>query len=242
MRLRKALRKIHRWVGLLSALWLLQLAITGLLLQHADALRLTESHVTSSTLLQWFDHGRRQQIWDHTDGPLVQIDDVVLLGRHRLHVPAPLVAAAHWDAAETGRLWVMATEQTLYGVNASGEVVFQYDDFDGLPTPVQALVFEAGHLSLASAEQWYAVSIGGEFTDSQKPIQPPVPFRPLSQAEQRQYVATALSDKLTWDKVIHGIHAGIRSSVWLNTLSGLALLYLCFSGIYLFFKPPKRKH
>jgi hypothetical protein len=236
MRIRKALRKIHRWVGLLSALWLLQLAITGLLLQHADDFKLTQSYVSSPTVLKWFGYGTRQQIWDLDQQVIYQVDEVVGFSAVQVKIAAPLIGAALWQDQ-----WLVATADTLYGFNQQGETVLQLDDFDGVPTPISALSAEKDSLHIQVNDQWFSMLPSGEFQATTQTINQPSQARSMTTAEQQQFFAVALQDKLSYDKVLHGIHAGIQGSKWLNSLSALALLFLCFSGIYLFFKQPKRK-
>ena len=236
MRVRKALRKIHRWVGLLSALWLLQLAITGLLLQHADDFKLTQTYVSSPAVLQWFGYGTRQQAWDLNQQVIYQVDGVVGFSAVQVKMAVPLTGAALWQDQ-----WMVATANTLYGFNQQGETVLQLDDFDGLPTPISALSAEKGDLHIQANDQWFMMLPSGEFQATTQTIKQPSQARPMTTAEQHQFFATALQDTLSYDKVLHGIHAGIQGSKWLNSLSALALLFLCLSGIYLFFKHPKSK-
>ena len=236
MRMRKALRKIHRWVGLLSALWLLQLATTGLLLQHADDFNLSQTYVSSPTVLKWFGYGQTQQVWQLDEQVIYQVDEVVGFNGVQVNIAAPLKGAALWQGQ-----WLVATADTLYGFNHLGETVLQLDDFDGIPTPISELTDANGGLHILVKDQWFSMQLSGEFQPAQLTINNLNTARSMNAAEQRQFFAEALQNKLSYDKVLHGIHAGIQGSKWLNTLSSLALLYLCFSGIYLFIKKPKTK-
>lgn len=236
MRLRKLLRKIHRWVGLLSALWLLQLATTGLLLQHADTLKLTSSFVKSPTILQWFDYGHRQQAWDVAGEVVYQIDDEVKINEAIINIAEPLVGAV-----KLNKQWVLATSNQLRWINPKGEIINQIDDFDGVPTPIEQVVIDLQTVFLQSGGVWYQVLTDLTFEPSISPTTIKNQPRALLATEKENLFRELLGQKLSYDKVIHGIHSGIKSSSWLNTLSALALLYLCFSGIYLFFKTPKKK-
>ena len=241
MRLRKALRKIHRWVGLLAALWLLQLASTGLLLQHADDFNLTQKHVSSAKLLKWFGYGARQQIWHHNNNVLYQIDDVVGFNGQLVTLSAQIVGAVRVTDLDAQQLWVVATRDALYWFNQQGETSRQLDDFDGVPTPISGLYSEDNNLYIQVKNQWFAMQAAGDFIPTTQNHVADSTGRSMTSTEQNQYFATALTNKLSYDKVLHGIHAGIQGSKWLNSLSALALFYLCFSGIYLFIKQPSRK-
>jgi hypothetical protein len=237
MRLRKVFRKIHRWVGLISALWLLQLTITGLLLQHADSFKLTTTYINSPTILQWFDYGQRQQAWDVDDLTIFQLDDQAKINDSIINIPSPLVGVGH-----TGSNWVLATANTLYWLNQQGEIINQMDDFDGLPTPVQKMTATYESINIQVNHRWAEINDG---IISWHPTTPDIEAtkaiqaRKLTSSEQGELFSSLLGNKLSYDKVLHGIHSGIKSSSWMNTLSALALLYLCFSGIYLFFKAPR---
>ncbi len=236
MRLRKALRNLHRWAGLLSAVWLLLLAFTGLLLQHADRFGLSQMHVTSAATLQWFGYGQRQLAWDFGDETFYQLDDVISFQTAQSHSAAPVVAVAKWK-----NQWVVATEGSLRWLNELGETIDQLDDFDGLPTPIAQMTVNDDQLLILVQDQWYQQTQTGFQLHQPQPKSTVIEPRALTGAEKTALFSELLGDKLSYDKVLHGIHAGIQGSVWLNTLSALALFFLCFSGIYLFFKKPKRK-
>lgn len=236
MRLRKALRKVHRWVGLLAALWILQLISTGLLLQHADDLNLTETYVNSPWILKWYDYGKSLHAWEVDGDVLYQIDDVIHVNEIQISETDLLVGVEKWQDQ-----WLLATQNSIQWINNSGDVVQKMDDFDGLPTPISQLSLSHGQVVISVEGQWYVMSHSGGFEMTELTADPINQSRTISDAEQQQLFPVVLKHKLSYDKVLHGIHAGIKGSKWLNTLSALALFYLCFSGIYLFFKQPKRK-
>jgi hypothetical protein len=237
MRVRKALRKIHRWVGMISAVWLLQLATTGLLLQHADDLKLSQNHVNSPTILKWFDYGKRQAAWQTSDEVLYQVDDVISFAGKFISLAEKVVAAV-----KIKQDWLVVTAQSVYRYNKEGELLLQLDDFDGLPTPIEQVEYTADSLYIAANKKWFAVGSDGlvhavKSTGASEHIE----SRSLTHAEQKNLLPQMLANRLSYDKVLHGIHSGIKSSSWLNTFSALALFYLCFSGLYLFFKQAKVK-
>lgn len=238
MRLRKALRKIHRWVGLLASVWLLQLAITGLLLQFASQWNLTNSYVKSPMILQWFDYGKHIQVFESGDRSIYQIDDVLAINGKKHQVSGKVVSAVMWQ-----NQWLVATENSLSAYLQNGDLLNQRDDFDGLPTPVNALGNHEDGLYIQSQSQWFELNQKGEFeTAEHVNIESAHASRTqLNSSEKQLIFEDVLADKLSYDKVIHGIHSAMKGSVWLNTLSALALIYLCLSGIYLFFKAPKKK-
>ncbi len=238
MTVRKFLRLSHRWMGLLAALWLLLLAITGLLLQQADWLNLSDRYVSSPTLLKWFDYGRRQQAFDDQQHSLYQIDDMVVFNGHKLSLVEQIIAAGwHQDH------WIAATRNTLYWLNTEGQTSQQLDDFDGLPTPIEHLMI-TDRLLIQSSNAWYEVQdnmrvvrISDSFV-SKNQISP----RPLKRAEKHKIIPMALANRLSYDKVLAAVHAGTKGSTLLNTIGALALMYLSISGLIMFFKPKRRRY
>ena len=237
MRLRQFLRKIHRWVGLLSALWLLQLASTGLLLQHADDFGLSNRFVSSATILQWFDYGKHQTAWEADGSVLYQIDDQVIIEGNKTELAAKVVSVA-----KTDNQWLVATKNNITWLNHQAEIINQIDDFDGLPTPIKNINVSKGVLSIISEKGSFSQNDQGDFLQHQYPvIESKIQSRPLTSNESSQSMALAFENKLGYDKVIHAIHSGMKSMPLLNTLSALALIYLSLSGIYLFIKPSFRR-
>lgn len=237
MRLRKLLRKVHRWVGLLASLWLLQLAVTGLLIQLADPLGLTKRSVQSAMILKWFDFGRLQQAFDVAEDTVVQIDDRVSLHGVVVDVPEPILAVAR-----SGGQWLLATSHSLRWYNNEGSPILQVDEFDGLPTPVDGLFVHADQVYVQHQQKWYAWQADDyQFSETELRFTASQSGRALNDQEQAEHFASLLKGRLTAEKVLHGIHSGLKSSFWLNVLSALALLYLCLSGIYLFFKQPRTR-
>ncbi len=241
MRVRKALRKTHRWIGMLAALWLLQLATTGLLLQHADDLKLTTTYVNSPWVLKWFDYGQRQQAWDDQGDVFYQVDDVLAYSGFTVKQAEKMIAVV-----KSQQDWLAISAQTIYRYNQQGELVMQLDSFDGIPTPIEQVAYTPDSLAtellaIQSAGKWSVLDYNGSVLPMiSQPIEV-IQSRALTAAEEGVLFPTMLSDRLSYDKVLHGIHSGLKSSNWLNSLSALALLYLSFSGLYLFFKQPKSK-
>jgi len=235
MRMRKFLRTVHRWIGMLSAVWLLQLATTGLLLQHAVDFKLTTTYVQSPVILKWFDYGQRQRAWDFADETFYQVDDVIGFSGVFLNQAEKVIGVAKIQSE-----WLVVSTQSIYRYNHLGEQVMQLDSFDGLPEPITQVSSSTAVLEIQSEGQWFTVDFNGWVLPLTEPAEPKL-SRSLTKAEERILFPKMLNHRLSYDKVLHGIHSGIKSSSWLNTLSALALFYLCFSGLYLFFKQAKPK-
>ncbi|MFT5452976.1 MAG: hypothetical protein ACI9N9_002474 [Enterobacterales bacterium] len=56
-------RRWHRRLGLIASIFLLNLAITGIVLNHYDAMELDKHYIKSSWLLNWYGVGKPQEIF-----------------------------------------------------------------------------------------------------------------------------------------------------------------------------------
>ncbi|KAA3641433.1 MAG: hypothetical protein DWP95_06835 [Proteobacteria bacterium] len=232
MKIRRKLRFLHRWLGLLTSLWVIQLAFTGLLLQQTDKLSLDKRYVDSVWLLEWFGYGQKTQAFRHQGEVIYQVDDRLLMADKVQR----LSQTVHF-AAKKNKLWLAATEQALYGLNHNNEVIWRLDDFDGLPTPLHNLHVDE-HIWIKHNKQWYQINAQFVITPSAAPIGGINHAQKdnLTAAERQTVLPKTLSQVLSYDKVLADIHAGYKGSVWLNSLTALALLYLSMSGIIMFFK------
>ena len=236
MRIRRQLRFLHRWIGLLASVWVLQLALTGLLLQQSNNLSLHQRYVDSAWLLHWFGYGQKTQAFSHHGEQIYQVDDRLLIHNQVQRMPQTIRFAAKKD-----KLWLVATEQALYGLNTHNEIIWRLDDFDGLPTPINNLHVN-DQIWIQHNKQWYQINAQLQIHKSTAPekVISHARHKQLSADERRRVVPKALSQVLSYDKVLADIHAGYKGSVWLNTLTAVALLFLSLSGLFLFFKT-KRK-
>ncbi|MCW8870597.1 MAG: PepSY domain-containing protein [Proteobacteria bacterium] len=232
MKIRRKIRFLHRWIGLLASIWILQLALTGLLLQQSKELSLHERYVESVWLLQWFGYGQKTQAFSHQGEQIYQIDDQLIINQQRQRIPQIILFAA-----KRNNEWLVATEQSLYGLNAQNEIIWRLDDFDGLPTPIENLHVE-DRIWIKNNRQWYTIDAEFQIKESHEPVVSlnQAQNKQLTDDERHQIFPKALAQVLSYDKVLADIHAGYKSSVWLNSLSALALLFLSLSGIILFFK------
>lgn len=235
--MRKTLRLIHRWLGLFAALWLLLLAVSGLLLQQADWLGLSDRYVSSPTVLKWFDYGRQQQAFDDQQQSLYQIDDVVVFNDFRLPLAEPIVAAGRFQGQ-----WIVVTKNSLYWLNNQGQISRQLDDFDGLPTPVEDLKI-SNYIVLKSHDRWFELQDDHTFrpTVDSSESESLYKSRPLKGTEKNKIISKALANRLSYDTLLAAVHGGTKGSNWLNTISALALVFLSISGLIMFFKPKRRR-
>ena len=235
----------HRWVGVSAALLVVVLAITGITLNHTEALRLDERTVDSEALLAWYgidapgplttyaagDH------WLSQAGAHWYLDEAPLPGefeplRGAVALPS-LVAAASADA-----VWLLTD---------GGEVVERMDAGAGIPQDIrrlgvdrqQRLVIEAAVGWVRSDEQylqWQPVS-APEHVRWAQPASAPESIR---QAILRSHRGAGLS----LERVLLDLHSGRlfgRLGVYVMDAAALLMLLLAASGTWLWLRGLLRK-
>lgn len=229
----------HLWAGISSALLLLNLAITGIFLNHTDDLGLDRHHVNYPPLLQWYGFrppGRAARLYVE-NGQLLQLDEAVYLNGDRvLDSVEPIIAACLWSEL----LFVLsATHTTL--LTPAGDLVETVD----LPTELFRQVDQVACSSIGpvveSAEQLLATD---EMASQWRPVarQPGLEWSlPEVLAPQERSEAYSLYHQrsLTWERLLLDLHSGRLlglPGVLLVDAAALLLLLQLFSGVYLFWR------
>src|SRR5690349_3869727 len=144
LRTRRSLRSVyvwHRWLGVISALIVLMLAATGLLLNHSHELRLDSRYISNAALLDWY--GIRA----------MPPREAFLVGGHwlstteeRLFLDAKPVAEAHGSlltaASCDGLIMAIFPESMLLLTSAGGTV--EALRREALPGVIAAAAFDDG--------------------------------------------------------------------------------------------------
>jgi len=154
-RRRRNARSWHRWLGLVAAIPLLWLSISGLLLNHAAFLGLNESEVSTGWILKKYNQvpegdPRGIQVGDRK---VSQWGKLLFLDHEDLQLNGNLVGGV----AVKNRL-VIATDERVAIVNGSGEMELDLDELSLPPLPVEGVGVEGQQLVLRSAGETYRFS------------------------------------------------------------------------------------
>ena len=115
------LRRFHFWIGAVSALVIVLLAITGILLNHTQALKLDKRFLRSTVLLNWYGVQPPGSFNRFTLNPdkIVDTGDLVFLNDR----PLGWVPARVTGAVSVEELLVISGEQELALFASSGELL-----------------------------------------------------------------------------------------------------------------------
>lgn len=120
----------HRYVGITTALFVIILALTGLVLNFNDRLQLDQTHLQNSWLLDRYNIGTFPVISFRAGSHIVSkaSDYIYLDGNYKLHLLRDLVGAVKLNDD-----LLLATETSLLLLNADGEIVEEVGTYSGLP-------------------------------------------------------------------------------------------------------------
>lgn len=241
-RRRVSLYIAHRWIGATAALFVLFIATTGLLLNHAADWRLDRQPVHVDWLLDVY--GIDIPVPDRG----FRVDD---------HWLSTCADTTYWDdrpAGATGALIGVARFQGLtlaIGHNAAlllddEGTLLERSTMSGWPAPVTGLATGAGG--------FVASTPAGDFqTDADLLVWTPyttdgsefrLPEESLPAALAEQVRADARARSITWERVLLDLHSGRvpgRVGVLITDLVAVALIGLALSGLGLWLRHLKRQ-
>jgi hypothetical protein len=231
MRLRKFIRKFHRWIGILASLWLLLLASTGLLLQHSQDWHLDKSYINSPLLLKTYGIGQQFIAFEDNNHQLLQIDKQLIQdGQTTIKLQQEIKSAIHYQSN-----WVVLTNTQILWINPVGQIIQSLDALDGLDFPIKNIGTNKNTIVAKSKQNLINLQ-------TLQPIQVNniIWSQPIHrQSLKQQAIQQSSHNFLSLEQFIFDIHAGITTASIFNDFAAIALILLSLSGIFLFFK--KRK-
>lgn len=244
-RRRRSFIRWHRRLGVFSAMFVLLLAVSGVLLNHSDDLALTKHKVQSSFLLSLY--GQKPAALRAF--PLSEVDDplwisgvgkqVFLDAKPLYRCPTRFMAAVRIN---TG-IYVACAEVLLV-LDDQGQLLDVMNTVFGLPIPIEAVAICNAALCIQSDGHWYrffSEDVRWQLENrSLEPIQAQAAPAALASELREQYSGATLS----WERVILDFHAGrFLGPLGPFVMDFVAFLFIILSvtGIYLWFKP-KKKH
>ena len=238
-RRRHVARQWHRWLGLIASLPLLWLAISGVLLNHAESLGLNDRMVSTGWILRHYNQLPEGEplALNVGDRKVVEWDGYLFLDSKPLTLQGRLVGAE----ALKGQL-VIALDEVIGIYDGSNELVLELDELSLPEVPVEAIDFIENRLLVKVGSGWYQLS--EDFFTSEESTEEGIPDRPEKLAgEDLETLSEAIRTRrsMPLSRVILDAHSGSLFGWpgWLITdLSAVSLIVLTLLGLRLF---PKRR-
>ncbi len=207
----KKLRSIyswHRWLGIISAVFIVWLSISGIILEHSHQLGLGNKTISNPWLLQKFgiEISAPTSAYQYDDSWLSQIDGRLYLNFQMIDQgPAPV------GFTRMGLLWAVATRETLWLLNDQGEILEKIEGLD-LPGRITALSHSDHGLLLQTdrgnftadplSPNWPA------WQTSVREVTPEYRKESLPLNHQAQLLKQAQRKALNWERVVLDAHSG----------------------------------
>lgn len=234
-------RKWHRLLGVITALPLLWLAVSGVLLNHAELLGLNTREVSSTWILKRYHQLPEGEPRGMTVGSrhIATWGDQHYLDGVELPIQGEFISAVAWKSK-----LVIATNERVAVINGAGEIELELDELSLPPLPISYLVFIKGDLIINSEGNSYRFS--DDFLSFEK-LKTTVFFlvRPLDylEGEEKTLLQTAIQSRnaMPLSRVILDAHSGklFGWPGWLITdLAAVSIVILTLMGLRLF---PKRR-
>lgn len=221
----------HRRIGVLAAVFVLMLAITGILLNHSHALGLDARSIESRWLRHYYglpadvDAGLRHRL---PTGELRVQSETLQFNAQKLASCSQLLSVI-----EQGDLVLAACSGRLVLLTRDGQLVDQADALRGVPEGPALLSLVQGQVILLQADKRFLVDL----TD--------LSLSPIANAFTTNAVAAPMvetaSVDIHWERVLLDAHSGRlfgRYGPWLMDVMALLFMVLAVSGLVM----ARRRH
>jgi hypothetical protein len=229
----------HRYFGISTAVFVIVLTITGLVLNHTDELQLDASYVQSDLLLDWYGISSPEELTSHTAGSIsiTAVNDQIFWNNERLtHISAPFAGMQTYSD-----LVVIAAGGALSLFTPAGELVEKLDNVAGVPTGILAIgITPQALLAVKTARGIYLADenlLEWSRADSPEVVwsiaAPTTP--PLKEALQQAYRGTGLP----MERIMLDLHSGRilgRAGIYIMDAAATGFLLLAVSGVWLWIR------
>ncbi|MDH3871185.1 MAG: PepSY domain-containing protein [Gammaproteobacteria bacterium] len=230
----------HRYIGLAAALFVVVLALTGLVLNHTEELALDERHVKNGPLLDWYGVHAPASISSYRadEHILSTVGGQVYWNTKRVpQIDGPLLGAL-----KLSDLVVAAVEGSLLLFTLEGDLIERLGGSAGVPAGMQAIgLAAAGKLAIRAAHGFYRTDsdfLEWHETDSLDDV------TWSSAIETPDALHAALVDAyrgsgLSLERVLLDLHSGRILGNWgvyLMDAAAILFLLLAITGVWLWGK------
>jgi hypothetical protein len=222
------LRRWHRRLGLVSAFFVLWLAVTGITLNHTHELGLDSLPLENSWLRSLYGVGPVPA----TAGSGLRLpagELIVSLGRLQLADrdigACPQLVAAIEQAAQ----WLVVCRDRLWLLTPAAEVIDQADSVRGVPDNISALAQADGRILLRTPDQVWAVNLAD------------LSLAPHTLSAEPSWQAAALvqGPDLDWEQALLDLHSGRlfgTAGVLLMDVMALLFAVLALTGVLIWWR------
>ncbi len=228
----------HRRIGLVTALLVILLAVTGIALNHTQGLGLDKRFVQSGWLLDWYgiQAPEAMQSYRVDDHWISRLGERLYLDQQEL----PLHSQHLQGVAKLPDMLVLAVDGELVLLTEDGQLIERLGAVNGVPPGLQGIAVHEGRLLALTAEGSF---VADETLSNWQPVTltRPTPLAPVSPpAELREALARLYrGHDLHLERVVLDLHSGRfwgDWGVWAMDLAALFMLFLAISGSWIWWR------
>lgn len=232
----------HRYFGLSAALFVLTLAVSGILINYSDELRLNKRPVQADWLLDWYGIPAPIIGGGYATGPhwITRVGERVYFDNREIDGAAPPL----YGALQLADTLVVAAGNQLLLLTPRGDVIDRLSGLEGLPDNMRAVGTAGGHVVVRTPQCDYRGDdrflvwrpIDGNGVDWAQTT--PLPA-PLHDALVKQYRGADVS----WERFLLDLHSGRlfgKIGVAVMNIAAVLMVLLAVSGAWHFFKRKRR--
>ena len=234
------LAKLHRLIGLSSALFVIYLEVTGLLLNHSHDLEMDKKSVQLESVLNWYGIEKPQTLMSYRIGEhwLTQWQD-------HLYFDSNVIANNHYSllgAVATSTFLVIAMEEEIWLLTIDGEVV------EKLTSPGEKLG-DIQQLGILNDHIVIATSTGQYLADADLIAWQPIKSndvlwsRPAALPSNITTAIFAQTHSITRERLLLDLHSGRifgQAGVIVVDLVAIILVLLAITGSLVWYKRARR--
>ena len=221
---------LHRWhrrIGLFSALLVLLLSVTGILLNHTDKLHLAENYPQSSILLwPYLSTIETSVVYETEQGRVTAQNNELLLGDQVL---APCSRLLQMATTLEGNL--LACEFSWYIFDPDWQLIESIDP---------SLLGLMGDEAIGTFENRLAVKLDSGWQELD--LLSMTLGRKIETAQQLPLQTVSYNSSISWQRVLLDMHSGRwfgAWGVWVMDLVAVFLLLLAASGVWIWWSKPR---
>ena len=235
----QTITKWHRWAGIVSALFVVMLVITGIMLNHTDVLNLDEAYVQNSHLLDLYNiHPASEPLgFEVSDHWISQVGERVYFDETEIAKEIEHLTGA---VSVMNEIAVAMDEQILL-LNVNGQTIESLDGLDGVPSGMRAIgITEDKHLVVKGSHGNYILNL------------PDFSWHETAEVSAVWSKSETLPEKLlehllqlyrgkglSAERVILDLHSGRLFGIWgVYVIDAAAILFLllAISGVMMWYK------
>jgi len=240
-RLIRHLREWHRKLGIITAVFVIFLAATGMIINHANDLSLDSLSVKTPWLLNYYGIKAPNEVRFYANKKIIITDNFVWLGNKLLSESnEPVIAAAKFQ-----QFYLIVNSDQISLYSQQGELVDQLDSASSVPSNILSVAIDNQHLIVKTADE--TLQTDNDFFSWQKVITKNIHWlksEKLNQEDKQVAILQFKSQFLSWEQVLLDAHSGrifSKAGVFLSDIIAIMLIMLSLSGIYIWLRYANNK-